>query len=75
MTPVDFCYWMLGFIEGSDGPPSPDQWQLIYEQLKNVNCSESQKFFYEDMIKDKDKSHRKHPIPTHDPSSKKWHDY
>jgi hypothetical protein len=38
MTPEQFCYWLQGFAELSEGEPSPDsaQWQMIKDHLGEV---------------------------------------
>lgn len=36
MTPQDFCYWLKGFDELHQTPPSPEQWQSIREHLSLV---------------------------------------
>ena len=33
MTPQDFTYWLQGFDELNEGPPSAEQWQSIREHL------------------------------------------
>lgn len=36
MTPETFCYWLNGFSELSDVPPTPEQWKSIQEHLALV---------------------------------------
>lgn len=36
MTPEQFVYWMQGFAELNESPPSPEQWQSIREHLQLV---------------------------------------
>jgi hypothetical protein len=38
MTPEQFCYWLQGFIELTDGstPPNVFQWKNVQEHLKLV---------------------------------------
>lgn len=33
MSPQDFCYWLQGFAELTDKPPTPAQWKMIQEHL------------------------------------------
>lgn len=35
MTPEQFVYWMQGFAELNESPPSPEQWSFIRECLMN----------------------------------------
>lgn len=36
MTPENFIYWLNGFVELNDNPPTPEQWQSIKEHLSLV---------------------------------------
>jgi hypothetical protein len=38
MTPEQFCYWLQGFAELTEGEPNPDsaQWQMIKDHLNTV---------------------------------------
>lgn len=36
MTAEQFCYWIQGFAELSNGPPSAAQWKLIQDHLDLV---------------------------------------
>lgn len=36
MEPLQFAYWLQGFSELNQGPPSPEQWQSIREHLSTV---------------------------------------
>lgn len=36
MEPLQFAYWLQGFSELNEGPPSPEQWQSIKEHLATV---------------------------------------
>jgi hypothetical protein len=36
MNAHDFAYWLQGFAELTDAPPSPDQWQAIKDHLALV---------------------------------------
>lgn len=36
MTPEQFCYWLQGFAEITDGEPTPEQWKAIREHLATV---------------------------------------
>ena len=36
MHPLDFCYWLQGFAEMTEGAPSEKQWALIKEHLATV---------------------------------------
>lgn len=36
MTSEQFAYWLQGFAELNDGPPSPEQWQAIRDHLQTV---------------------------------------
>lgn len=36
MTSEQFTYWLQGFAELNDGPPSAEQWQMIQEHLALV---------------------------------------
>jgi hypothetical protein len=33
MTPQDFCYWLQGFAELTDKPPTAAQWKAIQDHL------------------------------------------
>lgn len=33
MAPEQFVYWMQGFAELNESPPSPEQWRLIVDKL------------------------------------------
>lgn len=43
MTPEQFVYWMQGFSELNESPPSPEQWQSIREHLQLVFKKETPK--------------------------------
>jgi len=36
MTSEQFAYWLQGFAELNDGPPSAEQWQAIRDHLSLV---------------------------------------
>lgn len=36
MEPLQFAYWLQGFSELNEQPPSPEQWQSIKEHLATV---------------------------------------
>jgi hypothetical protein len=36
MTSEQFAYWLQGFAELNDGPPSAEQWQSIRDHLQAV---------------------------------------
>jgi hypothetical protein len=36
MNERDFTYWLQGFIEISQSPPTKEQWQIILDHLKLV---------------------------------------
>lgn len=36
MTSEQFAYWLQGFAELNQGPPSAEQWQMIREHLALV---------------------------------------
>ena len=36
MEPLQFAYWLNGFAELTEGPPSADQWQAIRDHLATV---------------------------------------
>ncbi len=36
MTPEQFVYWLQGYNEISQSPPSPAQWQVIVDHLESV---------------------------------------
>lgn len=36
MTSEQFAYWLQGFAELNEGPPSPEQWTSIREHLALV---------------------------------------
>lgn len=36
MEPLQFAYWLQGFSELNDEPPTPEQWQSIKEHLATV---------------------------------------
>ena len=36
MTPEQFCYWLNGFGELTNEPPTPEQWKAIKEHLQTV---------------------------------------
>ena len=36
MTEQQFCYWLQGFIELNQQPPTAEQWKSIQEHLATV---------------------------------------
>lgn len=36
MTPKQFAYWLQGFVELNDAPPTPEQWQAVRDHLALV---------------------------------------
>lgn len=36
MTSEQFAYWLQGFAELTDGPPSAEQWQSVRDHLAQV---------------------------------------
>ncbi len=36
MTPEQFAYWLQGFCELNQQPPTPEQWESIKSHLKTV---------------------------------------
>jgi len=36
MTPEQFCYWLNGFGELTEAPPTEEQWRSIKEHLQTV---------------------------------------
>jgi hypothetical protein len=36
MSPEQFCYWLQGFAELNDAPPTPAQWLSIVKHIQLV---------------------------------------
>jgi hypothetical protein len=36
MTPEQFTYWLQGFTETHEGPPTKEQWKIIRDHLQTV---------------------------------------
>jgi len=36
MEPLQFCYWLQGFAEINDAPPTEKQWKAIQDYLQTV---------------------------------------
>ena len=43
MTPEQFCYWLQGFVELTQAPPTADQWKAISDCLAGVTVFEKVK--------------------------------
>lgn len=41
MTPEQFAYWLQGYAEIAGTQPTPEQWQIIQDHLKEVFCKKT----------------------------------
>lgn len=62
MTPEQFVYWMQGFAELNESPPSPEQWQSIREHLQLVFKKETPKIIFGLPASDYDRMRRKESL-------------